>query len=296
MPEFKKELNNKIEIFEKELKNLLSGISDITEPLYSAMKYSLTAGGKRIRPVLIMSTAEMFSLDFSLIMPLCLSMELIHTYSLIHDDLPAMDNDDLRRGKPTNHKVYGEAMAILAGDALLNLAYEIMLKKALAVNNENYLKACLIIAEAAGSKGMIAGQALDIVSENKEDYTIEELQLLQLNKTAKLIYASVLSAAAAAGANDLQLERLSDFSVNLGLAFQTVDDILDAEGNIETVGKGTQKDSDAGKLTCIKLIGLEKSKALAEKYTADAISSLKIFGEKADFLKELSNMILKRDR
>lgn len=297
MEDFIQEFKRKAGIFENELNNMIDSISEIKDPLFSSMKYSLAAGGKRIRPVLIMATAEMLGLDYTAVMPLCLAIESIHTYSLIHDDLPAMDNDDLRRGKPTNHKVYGEAMAILAGDALLNLAYEIMFAKLLNVaDKENYLKACFIIAEAAGAKGMVTGQALDITAETMPDCTIEELQFLQLNKTAKLISASVLSAATVANASDVQLEKLSDFSINLGLAFQAVDDLLDAEGDPEIVGKQTKKDSDAKKLTCISVIGLDESKKLAEKYTDQAILALGIFGEKAAFLKTLSETILKRNK
>lgn len=297
MKEFNKELKNKVDIFENELNKCLSLLAlDVKDQLYSSMKYSLTAGGKRIRPVLLMATAEMFKIEYKEIMPLCLAVELIHTYSLIHDDLPAMDNDDLRRGKPTNHKVYGEAIAILAGDALLNLAYEVCFKKLQETFSENYLTACSIIAECAGSRGMIAGQALDIAAEKLSDRTLEEVQILQLNKTAKMICASVLPAAVIAKVSDAEFEKLSDFSINLGLAFQTVDDILDFEGNTETLGKKVNKDDIAKKLTSLSVAGLEESKKLAEKYTNDALAALKIFGEKAEFLRQLTEMMLKRNK
>ena len=297
MFDFKKSLEETLEAFEGYLKNLFQSVSEIKDPLFSSMKYSIDSGGKRIRPVLALSVAKMLGIEFKYAMPFCLAVELIHTYSLIHDDLPAMDNDDTRRGIPTNHIVYGEGMAILAGDALLNLSYEVLFQNAKdAKNLENYIKACNIVAECAGARGMIAGQAFDIDIDKNTEYTFEELQYLQLNKTAKLISASILSIAILAEISDLQYEKLSDFAINLGLAFQAVDDILDEEGDSSIVGKETKKDMNAGKFTCIKLLGLEKSKELAEKYTNDAINSLKIFGDKSEFLKELCTLILKRKK
>lgn len=294
---FTHELNTKTEIFERAINKMLGELAkEVKAPLYDAMKYSLTAGGKRLRPVLLMITAEMFNVDYESIMPLGLAVELIHTYSLIHDDLPAMDNDDLRRGKPTNHKVYGEAMALLAGDALLNLAYEIMLKALKENFSENYLAACSIIAECAGAGGMIAGQALDIISEKLKDQTLENVQLIQLNKTAKLICASVLPAAVIAKISDIEFEKLSNFAINLGLAFQTVDDILDFEGKAETLGKNVNKDIKAKKLTFISVSGIDKAKAMAEKYTANALAALEVFGEKAVFLKQLTEFLLTRNK
>jgi len=294
MKEFNKELNSLIDIFENELNKTLSLVAaDVKGELYSAMKYSLTAGGKRLRPVLLMAVSKILGLDCKDIMPLAIAVELIHTYSLIHDDLPAMDNDDLRRGKPANHKVYGEGLAILAGDALLNLAYEIMFKKLQETLDENYLTACSLIAECAGASGMIAGQALDIAANRMPNFTIEELQAMQLNKTAKMICASVLPAAVIAKVSGAEFEKLSDFSINLGLAFQTADDILDFEGNSEVSEEG--KDAKVKK-TSVSVIGIDESKKLAEKYTDNAIAALKIFGEKAVFLKELAEMMLKRNK
>lgn len=296
MENFTNELNQKINIFENELHKMLDGLAlEVAGPLYSAMKYSLTAGGKRLRPVLLMSAADMLGIEYKDIMPFCLAVEAIHTYSLIHDDLPAMDNDDLRRGKLTNHKVYGEGMAILAGDALLNFAYEIMLNKLKESFDERYLTACSIIAECAGAKGMILGQALDITAE-ASDYTLENVRLLQLNKTAKLIYASVLPAAVIAKATDAEFEKLSDFAINLGLAFQTVDDILDAEGEAEVLGKKVKKDAAAKKLTYVSVAGLDEAKRLAEEYTSNALAALETFGTRAGFLKQLTEKMLKRKK
>lgn len=263
--------------------------------LKDAMRYSLLAGGKRLRPVLALATAEIFDSPVQKLLNFGCSIEMIHTYSLIHDDLPAMDNDDYRRGRLTNHKVYGEAMAILAGDALLNLAYENMIKDSAASSNPNKLKAMSIVAEYAGALGMIGGQVIDLESEGKE-VEAEKLKTMHRMKTGALIKAPIEAAAVICGADKNQLALLSNYAANLGLAFQIKDDILDVEGSIENMGKKPGSDSIAEKSTYVTMYGLEESKSLLQKVTVEGISYLASYGKRADFLKELAMSLINRDR
>ncbi|MCL1901062.1 MAG: polyprenyl synthetase family protein [Firmicutes bacterium] len=293
--DFTNELKTLAELFEDELSKMLKRLSEeIYNPLYLAMEYSLKSGGKRIRPVLTLAVAKMIGVDFSRVMPFCLAVECIHAYSLIHDDLPAMDNDDFRRFKPTNHRVFGEAYAILAGDALLNLAFETLFNNAgFDKDLKSYINACSVIADCSGAKGMIAGQALDMAEQKSQNK--ETLHLLQLNKTAKLIYASVVPVGILAGLSEKKLEALREFAINLGLAFQTTDDILDATSDIEKVGKSTKKDERLNKLTSVKVLGLEKGKELACDYTENAIKALKAF-KNSEFLRQFARDILEREK
>ena len=200
--------------------------------IYEASSYSLNIGGKRIRPIFTMMVYNIYKDGIKDVIEMAAAIEMIHTYSLIHDDLPDMDNDDLRRGKPANHKVFGNAMAILAGDALLNEAMTILFNFSLKYG-ENALKASKIISESAGAEGMIGGQVVDILCENKEDVTLEELEYMHSKKTGALIKASIISGAVLAGASKEDIDKLSCFGDKLGLAFQIKDDILDVEGNVE---------------------------------------------------------------
>jgi len=251
------------------------------------------AGGKRLRPVLALATAEMFDKDIQEVLVYACSIEMIHTYSLIHDDLPAMDNDDFRRGKLTNHKVFGEAMSILAGDALLNLAYEKMIKDALISNNERKLKALGIIAEYAGALGMIGGQVIDLESEGKR-VDSDKLKTMHRLKTGALIKAPVEASAIICGASDTEIKLLSNYASNLGLAFQIKDDILDVEGSIETMGKNPGSDAICEKSTYVTMYGLDKSKIMLEDVTNEGVSFLEKFDAKAQFLKELSLSLVRR--
>lgn len=293
--DFSKEQKELTELFESNLTKMLKKLSkEIYNPLYLAMEYSLKKGGKRVRPLLVLAVAKMLEIDYGYVMPFCLAVECIHTYSLIHDDLPAMDNDDFRRFKLTNHKVFGEAYAILAGDALLNLAFEILFNNAEQANYfKSYIKACSVVADCAGAKGMIQGQALDMAEQKEQNK--ETLYLLQLNKTAKLIYASIVPVGILANLNDKKLEALKKFAINLGLAFQAIDDVLDATSDFEKIGKNTNKDDNLNKLTSVKILGLEKAKELAKEYTNNAIKALKIF-ENPNFLKRFAEKILNRDK
>ncbi len=292
----KHELSEKAVIVEKKIGELLLNYCD-KGVLFDAMNYSLTAGGKRLRPALCLMTAGMFGLSAEALDFAC-CLEMIHTYSLIHDDLPAMDDDTLRRGKPTNHVVYGEGMAILAGDGLLNLAFEIMSDKVANASNEKavkYAKAMRIIAKASGVSGMIAGQAADLEFEGKEK-SEETLSYIHEKKTAEMIKASVLCGAIIGGADNIQTEKLEQYGKSIGLVFQIIDDILDVSGDENSLGKSIGKDEAAGKQTFVSLYGIDKSGKIAQEETKKAIDSLIIFGEKAKGLKDLAEFLLYRDR
>lgn len=261
-----------------------------------AMKYSLMAGGKRLRPVLALAVCEMLNGDRNDVIPFACAIEMIHTYSLIHDDLPAMDNDDFRRGIPTNHKVFGEAMAILAGDALLNKAYELMLSCAAAGNegHKRKLEAMEIIAAGAGADGMIRGQVVDLESEGVL-ISRETLEYMHKYKTGALIKAPVLSSALLAGASDKEYKLLGNYAENIGLAFQIKDDIMDVEGNLEQMGKSAGSDAAANKSTYVTLFGIEEAEVLLDRAVKSAVDALQFFGERAWFLKELAEFIKTRN-
>ncbi len=260
--------------------------------IFNAMNYSLFAGGKRLRPIIMLLVCDMLGGDEKEVLPFACALEMIHTYSLIHDDLPAMDNDDLRRGKPTNHKVFGEAAAILAGDALLNMAFEITS----SINTENpkrALRAISVLSKASGALGMIGGQVIDIESENK---AISHDMLLNLHslKTGAIIRAAGVIGAVMSGAGEDEIKAVDSYCLNLGLAFQIRDDILDVTGNEETLGKPIGSDSENHKTTFVTLFGLEKSKKAVDEYTGKAISSLSVFKEKAKELTDLANYLTNR--
>ena len=268
---FTKIYNEYKEYFESELYNQVSSLNSAEPTLKEAMIYSLKNGGKRIRPVIMLATAELLGVDKKDVLSFAIAIECIHAYSLIHDDLPAMDNDDLRRGKPTNHKVYGEAMAILAGDALLNYAFELILRR---VSDKNSISAGRLLALYAGAFGMIGGQALDILSEDKPlgDKSEETLYNIHANKTGRLLSASVLVPSCLAG--NLHFDELSTYGKNLGLLFQITDDILDFTSTPEKLGKSVNKDKDSNKLTFVTLFGLEEASKKAEKCYLDGSITL----------------------
>lgn len=265
----------------------------LTKTIYEAAGYSLKAGGKRLRPVLMLMFAELLGLAEQEVMPFACALEMIHTYSLIHDDLPAMDNDDLRRGKPTNHRVFGEAMAILAGDALLNLAAETVSAARYSIPAGRVLAAVHELFSASGTKGMIGGQVIDIESEGRA-VSLETLQKLQLLKTGALIRAAGRVPAVLAAADEQQLEAITQYCENLGMAFQIRDDLLDVYGSTEELGKKTGSDEANQKTTYVSLCGMEKSEQLVEEYTGKAVASLDIFGDKAAQLKELAVYLTNR--
>lgn len=261
--------------------------------LHKAMRYSLFAGGKRLRPVLALAAAEACGGSAEAALPAACAVECIHTYSLIHDDLPAMDDDDLRRGRPTSHKVFGEGIAILAGDALLTVAFEIL---ALAKGTARYSTAALIteLAVASGSRWLIAGQVLDLEGEGKK-ITGEQLKFIHRSKTAALLTSSIRLGAMSANATPARLESLTAFGQALGLAFQVIDDILDVTQTTEKLGKTAGKDVAATKATFPAVFGLERSRAEAHRLTAAAHTSLKPFGARAARLREIADYLLARE-
>lgn len=257
--------------------------------LFDAVQYSLLSGGKRLRPIFTLEFCRMCGTDWKQAAPFASAVEMIQTYSLIHDDLPCMDDDDLRRGRPTNHKVYGEGMAVLAGDALLTDAF-LMTASAKLDCPENIALAVSTLAQNAGSLGMVGGQVLDICSEERV-LTEEEVIAIQSRKTGALIKASCLLGVIAAGGTQVQLEAAGKFASALGLAFQIRDDMLDVIGNEQELGKGVG--TDAVKNTFVRLYGLEKCDELVNKYTNDALKALSVFPEH-EFLKELALQLTQR--
>jgi geranylgeranyl diphosphate synthase type II len=263
-----------------------------------AMRYSLFAGGKRLRPILCMAGAEAVKEGSeSDVLPVACSLELIHTYSLIHDDLPAMDDDALRRGKPTNHKVFGEAIALLAGDGLLTEAFHLLAFKELAdhIPPQVILEVVRMIAGAAGYGGMVGGQAVDIQWEGKPaDFPVVEY--IHTHKTGAMIAASVTSGALLAGGQGWQLESINDYGKKIGLAFQIADDILDIEGDSVAMGKKAGADTEKGKTTYPAVLGLEKSRKIQSELVQSAIRSLKNFDHKAEPLRQLAQYIIERKK
>ncbi len=237
--------------------------------LHAAMRYSLEAGGKRLRPVLTLATAGLFGVNEDRALPAAVALECIHTYSLIHDDLPCMDNDDLRRGRPTAHKAFDEATALLAGDALLTHAFALL---ATAYAGEPVLARALIgeLAEAAGSRRLIGGQMEDLLAEKKADATADELEFIHLNKTAAMIEAALVMGGLTGGATEQACDALRRAGRHLGLAFQIIDDVLDATADTATLGKTAGKDAKAGKTTYVKLHGLDAARRIAADHTATA--------------------------
>lgn len=296
MNEFKQDFKNKIEYVDDKLKGYMNSLKDIPDTLFKAMEYSVLAGGKRIRPILMMSSYELFKERDELIEDFAVAIELIHTYSLIHDDLPCMDNDDYRRGKLTNHKVFGENIAVLAGDALLNQSMELMLNRiASAEDKKAGVNAMKFIYESVGSKGMIAGQCADIESETMLEPNEKFLHYIQENKTAKLINASFVSGGILAGVSENDLELLYKYSNSIGLAFQIMDDILDVIGNEKQLGKSVGKDKDQNKLTYPKIYGLDKCREIAQENINFAKNSINKLNKDTKFLCDLADFIIDRE-
>ncbi|MBQ4061611.1 MAG: polyprenyl synthetase family protein [Christensenellaceae bacterium] len=262
--------------------------------LWESMEYSIKAGGKRLRPALNILAAGIVGADIRETLDIACAIEMIHTYSLIHDDLPALDNDELRRGIPSNHMVYGEAQAILAGDGLLSYAFETMIANALAndSNAKNQLKAVNCVARAAGVYGMVAGQVLDVELEGKP-VTDDDLSFIHAHKTADMIVGSLLSGASLRDISEEEFAAFRKYGELIGLVFQIVDDVLDVTAD-ETLGKTTGKDARDNKTTFASKYGIEGAMKLAFDYNEQAKSALDIFGSKADELKQLADMLLYR--
>ncbi|PWA13209.1 farnesyl-diphosphate synthase [Pueribacillus theae] len=273
-------------------------ISKLNGPkvLIDAMNYSLEAGGKRLRPIMLLATLEAFGQNSEKGIPLACAVEMLHTYSLIHDDLPAMDNDDLRRGKPTNHKVFGEANAILAGDALLTYSFE-MIASLDDPEITSQMKVELIkqLAQAAGAEGMVGGQTEDLIAENNPNLTVEELEHIHVNKTGKLFIYSVLAGAILARANEEQMNHLEQFAYHLGIAFQIRDDILDIEGDVEKIGKPVGSDFENEKSTYPSLLTVDGAKKKLNEHVDKAIKFLYKANVKHEQLETISMYIIHRD-
>lgn len=270
---------------------------EIPAHLCETMRYSLLAGGKRVRPVLLLAACEMLGGALEQARVPAAALEMIHTYSLIHDDLPGMDDDDYRRGRLTNHKVYGVGHAILAGDGLLNYAYECLMKNALAYpqNLMGHVRAADVIARRAGVSGMIAGQSIDLLSEHMEPEA-QRLCYIHAHKTADLLTAPLLAAGCIAGADGAQMEALSRFGACVGLAFQIDDDLLDVEGDAQEMGKQTGMDAQRGKMTWPALFGVAQSRARSQELWSQAEDALGSFGERAWFLRAFAETLRNRKK
>lgn len=289
----KKQLEDRIKLIDSSLDEFVPVIDNLQREIYEAMRYSLMAGGKRLRPILMLEVARLFGKDWNDVKEFACALEMIHTYSLIHDDLPAMDNDDLRRGMPTNHIKFGESTAILAGDALLNKAFEVALT-ATHLDNEVLLNAMKILSDSSGTEGMIGGQVVDIASEGKE-ISIETLKYIHSLKTGAIIRSACIIGAVISGANENEINLIDSFATNLGIAFQIRDDILDVTGTAEELGKPIGSDIDLNKNTYVTLCGIEKSIELVKEYSNKAKDALRIFGDKANFLIEFTDYLINRN-
>ena len=294
MYSFKEQYQTYQNVFEKYANDYANGLQTKPNVLGEGMAYSLLLGGKRIRPVLALATAEMLGVSQEEVLPFALALEMIHTYSLIHDDLPAMDNDDFRRGKPSNHKAFGEANAILAGDGLLNSAYSICFEQ--CVKGEKYVYASKFLNECAGIYGMIAGQSADIYfSEGKTKFTEEDLLYVYQHKTGKLLLAPVAIAGILAGYKNFSI--LEKFGERLGVLFQLTDDILDVVGEFDKMGKSIGKDEAENKLTGVRIYGLEAASVKADICAAEChalLEGIQQTGEAGKFLSDLIDYVRNR--
>ena len=290
-------LKEKRALVDEALERFLPESDERSAEVVKAMRYSLFAGGKRLRPILCIAGAEAVGGDVQSVMPVACALEMIHTYSLIHDDLPVMDNDDVRRGKPTNHKVFGEAMALLAGDGLLTKAFYLMTypDPENRVKPGDALKVISLIAAAAGYEGMVGGQVVDIQSEGKEGGS-SDVEFIHTHKTGALIVASVCSGGIISGAEKEQLKALTSYGEDIGLAFQVADDILNIEGSSQQMGKSVGSDVQKGKITYPAVFGLERSKKIQRALVDRAVETLKPFEDRADPLRHIAKYIIKRKK
>lgn len=306
MMNFREELETKVAQIEQVIGKFLPPEEGYQKVVLEAMNYSVLAGGKRLRPMLMKETYELFGGRGAEIEPFMAAIEMIHTYSLVHDDLPAMDDDEYRRGRKTTHVVYGEAFGILAGDALLNFAFETMLKAVPIHTDEperlrveqllGIAKAMEVMARKAGIYGMIGGQTADIEAEEMSEITKEQLLFIHENKTAALIQAAMMTGAILAGAGAGEVERIEKCAYNIGIAFQIQDDILDITGTMEELGKPIGSDEKNGKQTYVTLNGLENSKLQVEKLSREAVEILDSFAGDSTFLKELVVSLIDRNK
>lgn len=291
-------LPEKVEKVNKLLEDFLSKNTGLAEYLMDAMRYSVMAPGKRLRPILMAETARMFSEDVPELPYFCAAIEFIHSYSLVHDDMPCIDNDEYRRGRKTTHAVYGETTALLAGDGLLNFAYETASASFEVTKNPvKAAKALSVLAKKAGIFGMVGGQAVDVECEKTNNpLTKEKLLYIHENKTGALIEASMMIGGILSGASDEDVKKLEKAASDIGIAFQIRDDILDVEGSFEELGKPIGSDEENGKDTYVTLFGLEKAKEDVKMYSERALSILNEVGNKNEFLMELVESLISRNR
>jgi geranylgeranyl diphosphate synthase type II len=282
-------------LVDKALKQFMPEPSGLADAVISAMNYSLFAGGKRIRPILCIAGAEVVEGSADDVMPVACALELIHSYSLIHDDLPVMDNDDLRRGKPTNHKIFGEAVALLAGDGLLTLAFNLMARYGLEkkVEKTALIRVIDLISSAAGYKGMVGGQVVDIIYEGK-DPGPNVVKYIHTHKTGALIAASVTAGTILAGGNEEEVQSINRYGQQIGLAFQIADDILNIEGNRQVIGKEIGSDKVRGKITYPSVFGITESRNIQKELIDHAIESLNRFDKRAEPLRDIARYIIER--
>jgi len=288
-------LEERKKLIDEELDQYLPQHGQAPERLREAMRYSVFAGGKRLRPILTMAAAEAMGKGKELVLPAACALEFIHTYSLIHDDLPAMDDDDLRRGKPTCHRVYGEATAILAGDALLTLAFAVISKNRMIarISGDTVAEVVQIIADGAGAAGMVGGQVADLEAEG-QPADEETMLYIHSRKTGALFQAALGAGALLAGADKSALSAFKRFGEQFGLAFQITDDILDVEGDTELIGKPAGSDEKNAKATYPSIYGLEQSYRMAEESVAQAVDALRVFPERAEPLRQIARYLLTR--
>lgn len=279
---------------EAALKSELQLSEQCPATLRESMEYSLLGGGKRFRPILALLACEACGADYGSAMPAACALEMVHTYSLVHDDLPAMDDDDMRRGRPTNHVRFGQAMAILAGDALLTLAFEVIAKH-YRKEPEVAANCCFELAAAAGPEGMVGGQTADLSAEIEPVTELNQLEMIHRRKTGRLITASLVMGGHVAKADPRSLAALTEYGNSVGLAFQIADDLLDSTGNPEKMGKSVGKDSDRGKATYPGLMGIEESRERAVKLIENAIASSRVFGPNGAKLEAMARFVIERE-
>lgn len=294
--DLKQYLQERCQLVDSRLETYMPADNEFPYSLHKSMRYSIFAGGKRIRPILLLAATEAVHGAVATALPAACAMEMIHTYSLIHDDLPAMDNDDFRRGVPTNHKIFGDAVAILAGDALLTQAFILLSTPASAadVPPERLLTVIQEMASAAGSRGMVGGQIVDMESEGKQDIDLPTVQFIHTHKTGALILAAVKCGALLGGADEVQMTALIRYGEAIGLAFQIYDDILDIEGTTAEIGKDAGSDQARGKATYPAVIGIRESRKRAAELLDMALEAISGFGPEADPLREIASYVLSR--
>ena len=295
MIKFTEALTDVVAATETALLTLIPESEGPESQVFQAMRYAVMAGGKRLRPFLVIASADLFNVSRSCSERVAAAIEMIHTYSLIHDDLPAMDDDNLRRGKPTCHLKFDEATAILAGDALLTLAFEVIAHS--DTHNSAKVRSDLVleISRAVGAQGMVGGQMLDLIAEQSV-FGMPEITRLQRMKTGALINCSCQVGAILGNASETQRHLLNAYAYDVGLAFQIIDDLLDVDGDPKELGKATNKDIKAGKATFVSLLGAERARAQAEILTSQAIENLEIFGDKGDLLRDLARFVIERHK